>query len=127
VGGKHKEGYVYSSQKNFADNWYYACHFYQDPVMPGSLGIEAVIQAMKIFAQQQSPTGAAPTIAIGHEITWKYRGQVLQHHQQMQVEVHFRKSERIGSTRLFTGDASLWADDMRIYEISPIVLTMQEN
>ena len=30
-------------------DWFYACHFYQDPVMPGSLGLEAMVEALQAF------------------------------------------------------------------------------
>jgi 3-hydroxymyristoyl/3-hydroxydecanoyl-(acyl carrier protein) dehydratase len=125
--GDHQEGYVYANRRNTPQDWFYACHFHEDPVMPGSLGIEAILQAMKIFAQQQSKERVAPDQVIGQKMNWSYRGQVLQHNQQMQVEVHFHKMQRIGKTSLFTGDASLWADDSRIYEVRNMAIAIEEK
>ena len=127
TGGINKEGYVYAKRLNSANDWYYACHFYQDPVMPGSLGIEAIIQAMKVFAQRDNKNGSVAISAIGHEMKWKYRGQVLPKNHQMQLEVHFHRSERTGNTKLLRGDASLWADDIRIYEIHNVAIAIQEG
>ncbi|MCX6033510.1 MAG: hypothetical protein NTV38_00825 [Chloroflexi bacterium] len=125
--GNHQEGYVYANRRNDPQDWFYACHFHEDPVMPGSLGIEAIIQAMKVFALQQSKSPATATLVAGQKMNWSYRGQVLQHHRQMQVEVHFHKTQFIGKTKLFTGDASLWADDSRIYEVRDLALAIEEE
>ncbi len=125
--GDHQEGYVYAHRRNDPKDWFYACHFHEDPVMPGSLGIEAMFQAMKVFARQQSKNAAAVDLVAGQKMTWRYRGQVLQHHRQMQVEVHFYKVQGMGKTKLFTGDASLWADDSRIYEARNMVIAVEER
>lgn len=124
--GIHQAGYIYANRSNSAADWYYACHFYQDPVMPGSLGIEAIVQAMTVFALSQEKSHPVVFMATGQEMTWKYRGQVLQKNKQMQVEVHFRKSHAVGGARLLSGDASLWADNIRIYEIHNLTLAIQE-
>jgi len=125
--GHHREGYVYGKRLNTPQDWFYSCHFHEDPVMPGSLGIEAILQAMKVFSFQQSKKFVTADIATGQKMSWRYRGQVLQHHQEMQVEIHFHKTQQFGKIKLFTGDASLWADDSRIYEVRNIALAMQEK
>jgi 3-hydroxymyristoyl/3-hydroxydecanoyl-(acyl carrier protein) dehydratase len=125
--GEHREGYVYASRRNLPEDWFYACHFREDPVMPGSLGIEAIFQAMKVFARQQSNSTAAAGLVTGQKMNWSYRGQVLQRHRQMQLEVHFKKSRRTGNTTHFSGDASLWADDARIYEVRNLAIAVEEE
>jgi 3-hydroxymyristoyl/3-hydroxydecanoyl-(acyl carrier protein) dehydratase len=123
----HPGGYVYASRRNLPGDWFYACHFKEDPVMPGSLGIEAILQAMKVFARQQTNRSAPAVLLTGQKMNWRYRGQVLQHHRQMQLEVHFQKSQSAGKTRLFSGDASLWADDARIYEVRNLAIAVEEE
>jgi 3-hydroxymyristoyl/3-hydroxydecanoyl-(acyl carrier protein) dehydratase len=122
----HAEGYVYAHRRNQPDDWFYRCHFHEDPVMPGSLGIEAIFQAMKVFALQQATNPASVVLVAGQKMNWRYRGQVLQHHQQMQLEVFFRKTQSPGKRRLFTGDASLWADDSRIYQVQNLAIALVE-
>jgi 3-hydroxymyristoyl/3-hydroxydecanoyl-(acyl carrier protein) dehydratase len=126
-GGDHQEGYVYANRLNSPQDWFYACHFHEDPVMPGSLGIEAMLQAMKVFIQQQSTARLSAVPVRGQKMSWSYRGQVLQHHQQMQVEVHFHKTQRVGNRQLFTGDASLWAENTRIYELRNMTIALEEK
>jgi 3-hydroxymyristoyl/3-hydroxydecanoyl-(acyl carrier protein) dehydratase len=47
-------------QVNPAD-WYFKSHFYQDPVIPGSLGLESFLQVMKSFAMQAWGNDAQPS------------------------------------------------------------------
>lgn len=124
--GRQQEGYIYGSRQNAAQDWFYACHFHEDPVMPGSLGIEAIMQAMKIFAGQQSKSSTSADLVSGQKMSWSYRGQVLQHHARMQVEIHFNKPVQRGTTKLYSGDASLWADDSKIYEVRNMAVAIQE-
>lgn len=116
-GGTHSNGYVMASRKNSPSDWFYRNHFFQDPVMPGSLGIEAITQAFKVGVHAMSGTDTPITLAEGCKFQWKYRGQVLQAHQEMQVEVHILGQQTINGKKEFTADASLWADDIRIYAI----------
>jgi 3-hydroxymyristoyl/3-hydroxydecanoyl-(acyl carrier protein) dehydratase len=125
--GDHKEGYIYANRRNASQDWFYACHFREDPVMPGSLGIEAIMQAMKIFSRQQAKPSTSADLVTGQKMNWSYRGQVLQHHRQMQVEIHFHKTEQRGTTKIVSGDASLWADDSRIYEVKNMALAIEDE
>ncbi len=124
--GNQQEGYIYAYRRNSPKDWFYACHFHEDPVMPGSLGIEAIFQAVSIFSRQQSKSTMPPDLVTGQKMNWSYRGQVLQHHQQMQVEVHFHKTEQRGTAKIFSGDASLWADNSRIYEVRNIAIAIED-
>ena len=125
-GGSDQAGYVVASRRNDPGDWFYSCHFYGDPVMPGSLGIEAIAQAMKIFIARRSDRRPAADYVVGQKMTWSYRGQVLQHHRRMQLEVHIRKTGQGGVEDIFTGDASLWADDSRIYELRNMTLGIDQ-
>jgi 3-hydroxymyristoyl/3-hydroxydecanoyl-(acyl carrier protein) dehydratase len=125
--GNMQEGTVYANRRNTPQDWFYTCHFHEDPVMPGSLGIEAIVQAMKVFSQQKINSDAGADFVTGQKMNWSYRGQVLQHNRQMQVEVHFHKTQQIGLKKLFIGDASLWADDSRIYELRNLCLAVEDK
>lgn len=125
-GGLYQEGYIYGNRINSAADWYYSCHFFQDPVMPGSLGIEAIANLMKIFARTQEKTHPTISLAIDQEMSWKYRGQVLQKNKQVHAEVHFQKRMGDDGTRLLSGHANLWADNMRIYEIQNLTLALED-
>jgi 3-hydroxymyristoyl/3-hydroxydecanoyl-(acyl carrier protein) dehydratase len=123
--GTNSKGYVIASKHNSPDDWFYTNHFFQDPVMPGSLGIEAVIQAFKAAIHRISKSGKPVSVADGSELKWKYRGQVLQNHSDMYVDATILSKQTINGVTVFTGTANLWADDIRIYEIQNLALQQE--
>ncbi len=127
--GEHGKGYIYASKEVRTYDWFFTCHFYQDPVMPGSLGVEAILQAMQTFVLQQ---GLAKDMVNprfeqlqNHTTVWKYRGQILLDVKMMQLEVHIKSVEKNGSELIVIGDAYLWRDGMRIYQLTDIGLRVR--
>ena len=59
--------------------WFFKAHFYQDPVCPGSLGLESFIQLMKVAARERwkGASGRFESMALGQKHSWLYRGQVI--------------------------------------------------
>ena len=118
-GGEHGKGYVWGRRTVKPSDWYFTYHFYQDPVQPGSLGVEAMLQAVKAFAIQQG-LGAGfrnPRFeqADAHKVSWKYRGQILSDEPNMQLEVSIKNIERTPAGRIkITADGYLWKNKMRI-------------
>ena len=99
--------------------------------MPGSLGVEAIFQAMQTYAIQQNLAKDMKNPVFvqnsQHQIEWKYRGQILQHSEQMHLEVHIKHiAEQNGCIQII-GDAYLWNGNMRIYQISNISLAITER
>lgn len=124
-GGSHSKGYAMASRRNSPNDWFYTNHFFQDPVMPGSLGIEATVQAFKAAVHSIAKSGKPVTLATDTGFKWKYRGQVLQNHREMQVEINILNQQIKNKTTVFTGNANLWADDIRIYEIKNLAVQQE--
>jgi 3-hydroxymyristoyl/3-hydroxydecanoyl-(acyl carrier protein) dehydratase len=129
--GRYGEGYVYASKAINPGDWFYDCHFYQDPVMPGSLGIEAILQALQILAIEtgigEGIKAARFGIPVGEKMTWKYRGQITPAHQKMELEAHVSGIERLGNKIILKADASLWVDHIRIYEVKQAAISLLEG
>jgi 3-hydroxymyristoyl/3-hydroxydecanoyl-(acyl carrier protein) dehydratase len=130
-GGKHGKGYVCGYKKIDPSDWFYPCHFYQDPVMPGSLGVESILQAMQIYALQQD-LGAqfrTPRFCqrLNHRILWKYRGQLIPKDDRMVIEIHIKNVEHTPKRVTVVGDASLWKNDIRIYEVTDAAICLEES
>jgi len=130
TGGKYKNGYAYARKDVDTEDWFFPCHFFQDPVMPGSLGIEAIIQALQCIAIQNE-LGASfknPRFSpVLSTVSWKYRGQIIPKNKYMQLDVHVKKIEKKEQTITLYADANLWREELRIYEISDIVLGIEES
>ncbi|MBP6078536.1 MAG: hypothetical protein KA505_06990 [Xanthomonadales bacterium] len=105
------------------DEWFFKAHFFQDPVQPGSLGLEAMLQALQAFLLHQG-AGAGmveprfETVAVAVTHGWKYRGQVLPHHRTVHTTIEITSRGRDERGEFAFADASLWVDGQRIYEAS---------
>jgi PfaB family protein len=128
--GKHQKGYIHATKLVNTYDWFFTCHFYQDPVMPGSLGVEAILQAMQVFALQQDlgKDFVSPKFVQlkNHKTVWKYRGQILWKPAEMNVEVHIKAIEKRGDQLAIIGDAYLWNGKMRIYQVTDLALGIEE-
>ena len=72
------------------DTWFFHAHFHLDPVMPGSLGLEALLQLARYALVERvdvDPNGHFEPITLGQDVTWLYRGQVLRPVKEMTVEL----------------------------------------
>jgi 3-hydroxymyristoyl/3-hydroxydecanoyl-(acyl carrier protein) dehydratase len=102
-----------------AGEWFFKAHFFQDPVQPGSLGIQAMIQALQEWMVEQRLVEGTPrfeALSLGREHVWKYRGQVLPHHREVTITLQVTESGRDARGAHAVADASLWVDGERIYE-----------
>ena len=125
-GGKAGLGYIYATSNVDPSNWFFRCHFHEDPVMPGSLGLETISQAIQAYALQANlgTDLGQPHFenAGGQTMIWKYRGQVLGDIGQVDVEVHITGVTRDADGVTVTADASLWKRDLRIYEFKNVAV-----
>ncbi|PKI16016.1 hotdog fold thioesterase [Colwellia sp. 12G3] len=128
-GGSAGVAYVYGERTIDPTDWFFRYHFHQDPVMPGSLGVEAIIELMQTYALKNdlgksftNPRFSAPNSVV----KWKYRGQITPLNKQMSLDVHITDIvHEAGEVRLI-GDANLSKDGLRIYQVKDIVLSIVE-
>jgi 3-hydroxymyristoyl/3-hydroxydecanoyl-(acyl carrier protein) dehydratase len=130
-GGDFGYGLVYARKTVNPQDWFFDCHFYQDPVMPGSLGVEAIQQAMQAYgiACDLGKDFVSPHFSLlaDAKMAWKYRGQITPSHKLMEIEVHIKNVQSSPGKVSILADASLWADGKRIYEILNIGMGIQEG
>ena len=114
----------YRGEKDVDPNeWFFKSHFHQDPVQPGSLGIEALIQLLQFaMLDKGMDAGVADPrfepLMLDAPLTWKYRGQVRLHNKRISstLDIVEQGADERGPYAVAT--ASLWVDGMRIYEAS---------
>ncbi|MCZ7681768.1 MAG: 1-acyl-sn-glycerol-3-phosphate acyltransferase [Sandaracinaceae bacterium] len=104
-----------------AGAWFFRAHFFQDPVQPGSLGIEAMLSLLRASMLAKGLHGEmrAPRfrpVALGRAHRWKYRGQVLPSDRRVAVTLEITAIEASEGRALAEADASFWIDEKRIYE-----------
>jgi 3-hydroxymyristoyl/3-hydroxydecanoyl-(acyl carrier protein) dehydratase len=112
-----------------SDEWFFKAHFYQDPVQPGSLGLQALLQLLQcaMIAKGLDRGLANPhfePIALGRALTWKYRGQVVPWNRVISMEIELKEVGEDESGRYATADGSLWVDGVRIYAATDLAMRM---
>ena len=99
--------------------------------MPGSLGVESILQAMQIFALQQDLGSQfkSPRFAqlLDHKIIWKYRGQLIPTDDQMVIDIHIKKVDKSSDRVTVVADASLWKNGIRIYTVTDAAICLEEG
>jgi len=118
-GGPHGLGYIRASKQVNPDDWFFKAHFYQDPVWPGSLGIESFIQLLKYFViTHWKDKFKHNRFSIAHPVRheWVYRGQILPSDQRVTVEAVITGMET-DPVPSITANGFLSIDGRYIYEI----------
>lgn len=120
-GGKNRLGLLRAEKDVNKSDWFFKAHFYRDPVQPGSLGLEGMIQLLQFYLMEQTgwedfiePSFEVP--ALGETIDWKYRGQVLPTNNKVIYTLEIDSFVTTPDCLIATAVASLWVDGKRIYE-----------
>ena len=117
-------GFISGSKAVNPHEWFFDAHFYQDPVMPGSLGLEAMIQLMKVFARERfgklGATHRFESMALGRKHQWQYRGQVVPTNSQVTVQANVTSV----TDDLIVADGVLAADGKVIYSMKDFALRL---
>ncbi len=129
-GGPHGLGFIQGSTRVDPSAWFFKAHFYQDPVWPGSLGLESFLQLLKVFALDRWPDLAAThrfePIAIGSPHTWAYRGQIIPTNRRVEVQAVITRRED-GPTPTIMAKGFLSVDGITIYEMLDFGVRLREN
>jgi 3-hydroxymyristoyl/3-hydroxydecanoyl-(acyl carrier protein) dehydratase len=130
-GGNFGKGYIFANKKIDPADWFYNCHFYQDPVMPGSLGVEAMLQSMQAFCILKGLGDRFDnphfTQTENHQTHWKCRGQIIPDNKALSLEIHITQISMHNGFTIVVGEGSLWKEDIRIYELKNLAITIKEK
>jgi 3-hydroxymyristoyl/3-hydroxydecanoyl-(acyl carrier protein) dehydratase len=141
-GGAAGLGFVRATKRVVPSEWFFAAHFHQDPVWPGSLGLEAFQQLLKVCARHRWGTGAGGAagttagcalgarlrfqpIGVGVEHTWQYRGQVIPANRTVSVEASITGVDE--AARRITGSGHLSVDGLTIYQMSDFSIGLVDD
>jgi 3-hydroxymyristoyl/3-hydroxydecanoyl-(acyl carrier protein) dehydratase len=79
-GGRDGLGAIRGIKTIDPDEWFFEAHFFQDPVCPGSLGVESLLQLARYMAGRRwgkSHPDHCVELVPGTTHSWQYRGQIL--------------------------------------------------
>ena len=109
--GAFKKGSLKAELDIKKDLWFFDCHFKEDPVMPGCLGLDAMWQLIGFFLGWTGGQGRGRALGGGKI---KFTGQVTPSTKLITYHLHIK---RVIKSKLTMGiaDATLKADDKIIY------------
>ena len=110
-GGEHGQGRIVAELDVKPDLWFFACHFKDDPVMPGCLGLDALWQMLGFFLGWLGAPGKGRALSVGEV---KFSGMVQPTVAKLEYIVELRRVIRRKFT-LGTGDGWVKADGELIY------------
>jgi acyl transferase domain-containing protein/3-hydroxymyristoyl/3-hydroxydecanoyl-(acyl carrier protein) dehydratase/1-acyl-sn-glycerol-3-phosphate acyltransferase len=126
-GGKKGLGYARGEKDVDPGEWFFKAHFFQDPVQPGSLGIEALVQLLQFAMIERGmgegvPGACFEPVAVDRPSTWKYRGQVVPANRRITTEIDIVEVGEDARGRFAVAEGSLWVDGKRIYHASRLAM-----
>ena len=116
IGGEFAKGEVIAELDIESNLWFFDCHFKNDPVMPGCLGLDAMWQLVGFYLGWLGQPGKGRALGV-REV--KFTGQVLQTVKKVTYHISLK---RLILRKLILGvaDGILKADGKPIYEAKDI-------
>ena len=111
--GSFKKGFVRAELDIKKDLWFFNCHFKEDPVMPGCLGLDAMWQLVGFFLGWLGEPGKGRALGVNNV---KFSGEVLNGVKQAIYEINIKRILKKEGTIVGLADGSLFADNNKIYE-----------
>ena len=111
-GGEFEKGTVVANLKINPELWFFKCHFKEDPVMPGCLGLDAMWQLVGFYLGWLGNPGKGRALGVG---TVKFTGEVLQNVKNVRYEIDMKKIMSPGGTTVGLANGAVLADNKRIY------------
>ena len=115
-GGSKNKGIIKAEMEIKPDLWFYDCHFIDDPVMPGCLGLDAMWQLLGFYLGWLGEKGKGRAISVGNV---KFSGMILPQTKKLEYNINLK---RVLTSKLVLGiaDGILLADGEPIYEASDL-------
>jgi len=111
VGGEYDKGYIDASLDIKPDLWFFDCHFINDPVMPGCLGLDAMWQLVGFYLGWSQYPGKGRALGVGEV---RFTGQILPTAKQVTYKINIK---RLITRKLIMGigDGIAYVDGREIY------------
>ena len=93
--------------------WFFDCHFKEDPVMPGCLGLDAMWQLVGFFLGWTGEPGKGRALGVN---SVKFTGEVLRNVKIARYQVDIKKILKKEGAVVGLADGKLYSDNKAIYE-----------
>jgi 3-hydroxyacyl-[acyl-carrier protein] dehydratase/trans-2-decenoyl-[acyl-carrier protein] isomerase len=110
-GGEFGKGHVVGELDIAPNLWFFDCNFAGDPVMPGSLGLDAMWQIIGYWLGWSGSPGKGRAVGVGEV---EFRGDIRPTVKRVRYEVNMRLVRR-GKLAVGIANGSVFADDACVY------------
>ena len=93
--------------------WFFDCHFKEDPVMPGCLGLDAMWQLVGFFLGWLGEPGKGRALGVNNV---KFSGEVVNTVKKTIYEINIKRILKKEGTVVGLANGSLFADNSKIYD-----------
>ena len=111
-GGAFGQGEIFGELDVDPDMWFFKCHFVDDPVMPGCLGLDALWQLLGFYLGWLGHPGKGRALGVGEV---KFSGQVVPTTIKIAYKLSLKRVIARGSMVMGLADGFLYADEAKIY------------
>jgi len=111
--GKYKKGLIEAEFDIKEKMWFFDCHFKEDPVMPGCLGLDAMWQLVGFFLGWKGEPGKGRALGVN---SVKFTGEVLTTVKIAKYEVNIKRILKKEGAVVGLADGTLYADNKAIYQ-----------
>lgn len=110
--GAFNKGFIKAELDLRTDLWFFNCHFKDDPVMPGCLGLDAMWQLVGFYLGWLGNPGKGRALGVG---TVKFIGEVTRKVKKIKYEINMKKIISPGGTTVGLANGVVMADNKKIY------------
>ena len=111
--GEFKKGFIKAELDIKENLWFFDCHFQNDPVMPGCLGLDAMWQLVGFYLGWIGEPGKGRALGVN---SVKFTGEVLTNVKIARYEVNMKRILKKEGAVVGLADGTLYADDKAIYQ-----------
>ena len=111
--GKFKQGFISAELSIKPDLWFFNCHFKEDPVMPGCLGLDAMWQLVGFFLGWRGEPGKGRALGVN---SVKFTGEVLKNVKIAKYQVDMKRILKKEGAVVGLANGILFSDNKPIYE-----------
>ena len=111
--GKYSKGLVEAELNIKKDMWFFDCHFREDPVMPGCLGLDAMWQLVGFYLGWIGKPGKGRALGVN---SVKFTGEVLNNAKIARYRIDMKKILKKEGATVGLANGILFIDNEPIYE-----------
>ena len=111
--GEYNKGFIKAELDIKNNLWFFDCHFKNDPVMPGCLGLDAMWQLVGFYLGWIGEPGKGRALGVN---SVKFTGEVLKNIKMATSEINMKRILKKEGTAVGLADGILSADGKVIYK-----------